>query len=165
MATGVVGVIGVGGKTPNLLSVNRLSETSRETSSVSVGAWSVARAVRAYIADHCPDLDMRTLHVIDGRNAGGYNECRRKVAMTTHELSIKYSDDLLLSLKKSPQEFEAEARLLLAVKLYEMNRVSTGVAAQLAGMGRVAFMFELARFGLSPMGQDPEDLAEDMANA
>ena len=85
--------------------------------------------------------------------------------MTTHELSIKYSDDLLLSLKKSPQEFEAEARLLLAVKLYELNRVSTGVAAQLAGMGRVAFMFELARFGLSPMGQGPEDLAEDMANA
>ena len=85
--------------------------------------------------------------------------------MTTHELSIKYSDDLLLSLKKSPQEFEAEARLLLAVKLYELNRVSTGVAAQLAGMGRVAFMFELARFGLSAMGQDPEDLVEDMANA
>jgi len=80
-------------------------------------------------------------------------------------LTIPYEDDLLLSLKKDPQEFESEARLLLAVKLYELGRISTGTAAQLAGIGRVAFMFELARFGLSPMGQEPEELAEDLANA
>ncbi len=85
--------------------------------------------------------------------------------MSTNILTIPYPDDLLLSLKKSPQEFEAEARVLLAVKLYEMDRVSTGVAARLAGMSRVAFMFELARFGLSPMGQEPGELAEDLANA
>lgn len=85
--------------------------------------------------------------------------------MTTEMLTIPYSDDLLLSLKKSREEFEVEARLLLAVKLYELNQVSTGVAATLAGMSRVAFMFELGRFGLSPMGQEPDELAEDFANA
>ncbi len=85
--------------------------------------------------------------------------------MTTRMLSIPYSEDLLLSLKKSPGEFEEEARLLLAVKLYEMNRVSTGAAAQLAGISRVTFMYELARFGLSPMGQEPGELVEDYANA
>jgi predicted HTH domain antitoxin len=85
--------------------------------------------------------------------------------MSTNVLTIPYSDDLLLSMKRSPQEFEAEARLLLAVKLYEMDRVSTGAAAKLAGISRVAFMFELDRFGLSPMGQDPSELAEDLANA
>jgi predicted HTH domain antitoxin len=85
--------------------------------------------------------------------------------MSTKVLTIPYSDDLLLSMKKSPQEFESEARLLLAVKLYEMDRISTGAAAQLAGMSRVAFIFELAHFGLSPMGQDPGELAEDLAHA
>lgn len=85
--------------------------------------------------------------------------------MTINTLSIPYSDELLLSVKKSKKEFEAEARLLLAVKLYEMGQVTTGIAAELAGLSRVAFMFELDRFGLSPMGQTPEELAEDFANA
>jgi predicted HTH domain antitoxin len=85
--------------------------------------------------------------------------------MADNVLTIPYSDDLLLSLKKSPQEFEAEARLLLAVKFYEMDRVSTGVAARLAGTSRVEFMFELAHFGLSPMGQEPSELAKDLDNA
>ena len=85
--------------------------------------------------------------------------------MTINTLSIPYSDELLLSVKKSKKEFEAEARLLLAVKLYEMGQITTGIAAELAGLSRVAFMFELDRFGLSPMGQTPEELAEDFANA
>ena len=85
--------------------------------------------------------------------------------MTTNVLSIPYPENLLLSIKKTPEQFEAEARLLLAVKLYEMGQVTSGTAASLAGIGRVAFILELGRFGLSPMGQTPEELAEDMANA
>jgi predicted HTH domain antitoxin len=85
--------------------------------------------------------------------------------MTIHQLTIPYTDDLLLSLKSDPERFEAEARLLLAVKLYELGRVTTGRAARLAGMDRVSFMFELQRFGLSPIGVDPDELAEDVANA
>lgn len=85
--------------------------------------------------------------------------------MLTNTLCIPYSDDLLLSMKKSQEEFEDEARLLLAIKLYELGRVSTGVAAELAGISRVAFIFELGRFGLSPVGQLPDEIAEDLANA
>lgn len=85
--------------------------------------------------------------------------------MISHQLTIPYSDDLLLSLKSSPERFETEARLLLAVKLYELDRISTGMAAQLAGLDRVTFMFELAKFGLSPIGVDPEELESDFANA
>jgi len=69
--------------------------------------------------------------------------------MKDNTLTIAYPDDLLLSLKKSPGEFEAEARLLLAVKLYELHRVSSGMAAQLVGVNRVDFLMELARFNIS----------------
>ena len=40
-----------------------------------------------------------------------------------------------------------------------------GMAARLAGMDRVSFMFELDRFGLSPLGVDAGELKQDMANA
>jgi predicted HTH domain antitoxin len=85
--------------------------------------------------------------------------------MSEKTLVIRYPDELLLSLKETPEEFERQARLLLAVKLYELGKVSTGMAAQLAGMGRVAFMFELGRFGLSPVGVDPDELAQDAGHA
>jgi predicted HTH domain antitoxin len=85
--------------------------------------------------------------------------------MATNLLTIPYPESLLLSMKKSPEEFEAEARLLLAVKLYEMGQITTGTAASLAGISRVTFMFELERFGLSPLGQTPEELGQDLANA
>jgi len=85
--------------------------------------------------------------------------------MHTNVLTIPYPEELLLSLKKSPVEFEAEARLLLAVKLYELGRISTGTAARLAGINRVEFMFALKRFRLSPIGLEPGELAEDLANA
>jgi plasmid segregation protein ParM len=77
LATGAVGVIDVGGKTTNLLSVNRLSEIGRETASVSIGVWDVARAVRAYLDDYCPDLELRDHQIIDAiiaRQVKNYGE-------------------------------------------------------------------------------------------
>ena len=65
LATGAVGVIDVGGKTTNLLSVNRLAEIGRGTTSVDVGAWDVARAVRDHLANACPDLELRDHQIID----------------------------------------------------------------------------------------------------
>ena len=71
LATGAVGVVDVGGKTTNLLSVNRLAEIGRETASVNVGAWDVVRAVRDYLTDHCPNLELRDHQVIDAIIARG----------------------------------------------------------------------------------------------
>lgn len=85
--------------------------------------------------------------------------------MSSRTLTIPYSEDLLLSLKERPEEFEAEARVLLAVKLYELGRLSAGRAAELAGVNRVKFHFLLGRFGRSPISVEPEELSQDLANA
>jgi plasmid segregation protein ParM len=59
LANGTVGIIDVGGKTCNLLSVLELSEVSRETASVNRGGWDAVRAVRDWLATHCPELELR----------------------------------------------------------------------------------------------------------
>jgi len=56
---GRAGIIDVGGKTTNVLSVSRLRELPRETTSVSLGGWDVVRAVRDHLVAACPGLDLR----------------------------------------------------------------------------------------------------------
>lgn len=85
--------------------------------------------------------------------------------MNEHVLTIPYPDDLLLSMKTDPARFEAEAPILLAVKLYELGRVSSGTAARLAGMDRVEFLFTLGHYGLSPVGVEPDEVEQDAAHA
>ncbi|EYF02572.1 UPF0175 family protein [Chondromyces apiculatus] len=54
-----------------------------------------------------------------------------------HTLTIEYGDELLLGLGLSPSEFASEAKLLLAAKLYELGRLTSGQAAALCGKSRV----------------------------
>ena len=82
-----------------------------------------------------------------------------------NSLSIEYPPELLWALQQEPEELEAEARLLLAVKLYETGKLTTGLAARLAGVPRVTFLFLLGQYGLSPFGESPEELEEDLAHA
>jgi predicted HTH domain antitoxin len=81
------------------------------------------------------------------------------------KLTIEYPEEILQALQKEPVEFEAEARLLLALKLHEDGRLSTGLAARLAGLPRVSFLFVLGQHGLSPFGESPDKLQEELANA
>jgi predicted HTH domain antitoxin len=78
---------------------------------------------------------------------------------------ISYPPEVLWALQKEPEELEAEARLLLALKFYETGKLSTGLAAKLAGVPRVTFLFLLGQHGLSPFGEAPEELERDLENA
>jgi predicted HTH domain antitoxin len=80
-------------------------------------------------------------------------------------LTIEYPQELLWALQKEPDEFASEARILLAVKLYETGRLSSGLAARMAGINRESFFYLLGQYGLSPFGQSPHELEEDLANA
>ena len=77
----------------------------------------------------------------------------------THMLTIEYQDDLLFRLGVSPEQFSAEARLLLAAKLYELGRLSSGEAARLAGKSRVEFLFALRQIG-APMSNLRAEVAD-----
>ncbi len=83
----------------------------------------------------------------------------------TVTITLDLPEEPLLSLKTRPDDFARELPLLAAVKLYELGRLSSGRAAQLAGMSRVEFLLILGRYQVSPFQLDAGSLAEDVANA
>jgi predicted HTH domain antitoxin len=80
-------------------------------------------------------------------------------------LTLEYPDTLPDSLHMSPSEFEREARLSMGVKLFETGRLSSGQAAQLAGISRLQFLYELGQFGMSAIQLTLEELEEEVASA
>ncbi len=58
-----------------------------------------------------------------------------------------------------------EARLLLAVKLFEVHKLSCGQAAELAGFSKTAFMDVLGKHGVPVFDYPPEELKSDLENA
>ncbi|MCL4870938.1 MAG: UPF0175 family protein [Anaerolineae bacterium] len=83
----------------------------------------------------------------------------------THRLTIEYPDELLFALQQEPDEFASQARLLLAIKLDETGKLTTGLAAKLAGVSRNSFFVLLGQHGVSPFGGTPDELEEDLLNA
>jgi predicted HTH domain antitoxin len=77
------------------------------------------------------------------------------------QLAIPYDDSVLLQAGLGRDEFEREARLLLAGKLFELRRLSSGEAAELCGMGRVEFLIALQRVDVSTSNLGPEAADDD----
>ena len=80
-------------------------------------------------------------------------------------LTIQYGDDLLLGLGLSPSEFSREAAFLLAAKLYELGRLTSGQAARLCGKERVAFLLDLPRVNVPVSNLQPDDADDEIAFA
>lgn len=55
-------------------------------------------------------------------------------------------------------EAATELRLAAAVKLYEVERLSAGAAAELAGLDRFEFLRRVGEYGVPVFCQSPEEL-------
>ena len=80
-------------------------------------------------------------------------------------IQIRYSDKLPDAMHLSRDQFEQEAKLAMAVKLFEMGKLSSGMAASLAGLDRVTFLLTLEKYNVSMINYDPKELEEDIKNA
>jgi len=85
--------------------------------------------------------------------------------MEEQVLKIKYPGELLFSMKESKEEFENEAKILLVGKLFEMKKISSGMAAKLLGMNRVQFLFSLKKHSIPLFDLSEEELTRDINNA
>ena len=79
-----------------------------------------------------------------------------------HAFSLPYPDDLLITSGKGPQVLEEELAFLLAVKLFEVRRLSLGKAAEFCRMGKLRFMFELGRMKVPVMNIDDDQIADEL---
>jgi predicted HTH domain antitoxin len=83
--------------------------------------------------------------------------------MTILQIVIDIPEKVLLAEKTDERTFAREIQLLAAIKLYELGRLSSGRAAELAGMARVEFLLELGRYQVFPFEAELRDLERDCA--
>jgi len=77
-------------------------------------------------------------------------------------LTLELPDDAFSALRSSPEDFGRQLRLAAAIKWYEIERISQGKAAELAGLSRSAFVEALSQYGVSPIQVSAEGLEEEV---
>ncbi len=59
--------------------------------------------------------------------------------MNTQTISIEFPSDILLALNETETELKQRIKTSLAMRLYELQKITIGKAAQLAGLSRFEF--------------------------
>lgn len=80
-------------------------------------------------------------------------------------LEIPYADSLPDAARMSVPEFERELKLALAAKLFELGRIPSGQAAELAGVGRVEFLKNLSHYQVKAIDWDIDEFSQEIDNA
>ncbi len=79
-----------------------------------------------------------------------------------HTREFPLVGELALVSSRRREQVDRELRLLLAVKLFEVGRVSLGQAAVVAGRGKIEFMDELGRLHIPMIDYDDLDAEFDV---
>lgn len=81
------------------------------------------------------------------------------------QLTINYPEHFPDAMGQTSSQFEQEAKWAMAVKLFEMKRISSGMAATLLGVERVTFLLKLSDYGVAMIDLTEDELLSDLANA
>jgi len=82
--------------------------------------------------------------------------------MEAEELKIKYPAGLENVVHVTKGELEQQLRLMAGLKMFELGKLSSGKAAELAGMSRVEFLEACGRYHVSIFNYPPEEVAEEL---
>ncbi len=81
-------------------------------------------------------------------------------------ISINYPESLAFSLKMENQEFKSEMKTISLIKLYELGKISSGLAAKLLNTNRIDFLELLEKYNVSYFHTGLEnELESDLLNA
>ncbi len=86
--------------------------------------------------------------------------------MGTGNIQVSFPEELGFALKMQEPEFANEIRRLAIVKLYELGKLSSGKAAQLLGITRLAFLELAGTYQVSILGNlNSNQIEQDLLNA
>jgi predicted HTH domain antitoxin len=80
-------------------------------------------------------------------------------------ITIQCPDEVLISLKDDAESFGRDLTLAAAMKFYELRRLSSGRAADLAGIPRIEFLRRAAEYRVAAWDLSEEELGEDLRSA
>lgn len=81
------------------------------------------------------------------------------------QITIDFPDSFLKEMYLGLAEPEKEIKFLLASKLVESGRISSGKAAEWIGISKPRFLQEMGRYGMSIFPVDEKYIAGDVINA
>jgi len=76
-------------------------------------------------------------------------------------ITLDLPPEVFSALRRTPDEFVRELRIVGAIYWYSRGEISQEKAAQIAGMNRVVFLDELARRKIDVFVVDPTDLQRE----
>ena len=82
--------------------------------------------------------------------------------MDCEELKIKYPTGFEHAVHMTKEEMEQHIRLMAALKMFELGKVSSGKAAELAGISKVDFLETCGRYRVSIFNYPPGELEEEI---
>ena len=77
-------------------------------------------------------------------------------------VTINYPDELELAVQATPEELAEQIRLMAALKMFDLGKLSSEKAADLAGMTRAEFLEMCGRYRVSVFNYLPEALEGEL---
>jgi predicted HTH domain antitoxin len=78
-------------------------------------------------------------------------------------IHVDLPESILLSTGQSQEDFVRDAKFFVAVKLFELGRISSGRAAEICGLPRVEFLLLAGRSGVPVADLDADELNREFA--
>ena len=78
------------------------------------------------------------------------------------QVTIPYPTGLEESVQTTPGEVEQQIRLMAALKMFELGKLSSGRAAELAGLSRAGFFDACARYKVSVFNYSADELETEI---
>ena len=78
------------------------------------------------------------------------------------KLIIDYPEGLERAVSTTREELETQIKLMAALKMFELGKLSSGKAAELAGISRVEFFEMCGRYQVPIVNYSLEDIATEL---